>query len=66
MTSFQVGDVVQLKSGGPLMTIHDIGDYSPGPNPGVRCVWFDGPKPLEEVFDVRVLEEYRTDPGAFD
>jgi uncharacterized protein YodC (DUF2158 family) len=35
--SFKVGDVVQLKSGGPKMTIS-----SPGTNPGWwYCIWFD-------------------------
>ena len=52
MASFKVGDVVQLKSGGPPMTIHAISDYSQsrGLNPGIACVWFDGSKKLEDVF----------------
>ncbi|MBB5722179.1 uncharacterized protein YodC (DUF2158 family) [Loktanella ponticola] len=34
--NFQVGDIVQLRSGGPNMTIESCeGD-------DVRCVWFDG------------------------
>lgn len=31
---FKVGDVVELKSGGPDMTVEDITDD------GVACVWF--------------------------
>lgn len=33
--SFNVGDVVQLKSGGPLMTVTEVEDTT------VWCVWFD-------------------------
>ena len=55
-----VGLVVQLKSGGPAMTVAAIRDYGPvGPNPGVACVWFDGRKKVEEVFDPRTLEPYK-------
>jgi uncharacterized protein YodC (DUF2158 family) len=57
MNQFQIGDVVVLKSGGPLMTVHGIGDYSPtGPNPGLLCVWFDDKKKVEEVFDPRAVQ----------
>ncbi len=60
MNPFEIGEVVQLKSGGPLMTIHSIGDYSPtGPNPGLLCVWFDDKKKVEDVFDPRAVERYR-------
>jgi len=59
MKEFEIGEVVQLKSGGPLMTVQSMGDYSPtGPNPGVLCVWFDQLKKVEDVFDPRVLERY--------
>lgn len=57
MNQLEIGDVVQLKSGGPLMTVHSIGDYSPtGPNPGMLCVWFVERKRVEDVFDPRALE----------
>jgi len=57
MKEFEIGEVVQLKSGGPLMTVQSMGDWSPtGPNPGVLCVWFDQLKKVEDVFDPRVLE----------
>lgn len=32
--ALKAGDVVQLKCGGPLMTVEDVGEDS------VRCVWF--------------------------
>lgn len=36
---FVIGDVVQLKSGGPVMTVTSVGDnYG---TPAVWCVWFD-------------------------
>jgi uncharacterized protein YodC (DUF2158 family) len=33
-------DVVQLKSGGPMMTVQDVGDYGVQ-GTGALCVWFD-------------------------
>lgn len=32
------GDVVQLKSGGPLMTV--LVDAGDGPEASVRCIWY--------------------------
>lgn len=57
----QIGEVVQLKSGGPLMTIHGIGDYTMGAgfNPGILCVWFDANKKVEDVFHPDALDRYR-------
>jgi len=62
MTEFQIGDVVNLKSGGPSMTISNIGNYSGGfsmgPENGALCIWFEKEKKLESVFDIRVLMKY--------
>jgi uncharacterized protein YodC (DUF2158 family) len=38
MNTFKVGDVVQLKSGGPSMTISKYYEY----NNRYSCVWFKG------------------------
>lgn len=58
MSSFQKGDVVQLKSGGPKMTVSELGDYGPmGPEEGAKCVWFEKEKRNEHVFDVAVLQK---------
>lgn len=37
MVSLMVGDIVKLKSGGPLMTVIEAGDGQ-----WVTCIWFDG------------------------
>lgn len=58
--NFKKGDVVQLRSGGPLMTVHNIGEYPmAGVNMGALCIWFDGAKRVEAVFELESLERYR-------
>lgn len=59
MQSFVKGDVVKLKSGGPKMTVSMTGDFSftTGIENGVQCVWFEGDKAHDKVFDVAVLEK---------
>ena len=39
--AFNVGDLVQLKSGGPVMTVQSI---DPRGNEGLWCQWFSGKK----------------------
>jgi len=56
MADFQLGDVVHLKSGGPLMTITDIGDYGDG-HTSARCTWFDKHKSEEKVFPLHSLKK---------
>jgi uncharacterized protein YodC (DUF2158 family) len=56
---FKVGDVVRLKSGGPRMTIEELGDYSTMGVAGhdqAKCVWFEGTKHLRGVFEFASLE----------
>lgn len=58
-SAFNKGDVVQLKSGGPKMTVQDTGDFSgygAGPKEGVRCVWFEKTDAKERDFDEAVLK----------
>lgn len=59
MSDFNKGDQVKLKSGGPVMTVQNIGDYGPlGPEEGVSCTWFDAKHVRNEhVFDAAVLEK---------
>jgi uncharacterized protein YodC (DUF2158 family) len=57
MSKFQKGDIVKLKSGGPIMTVQNIGNYTTIED-GVLCVWFSEKKELkEEVFDASVLQK---------
>ena len=58
-TAHKIGDVVILKSGGPPMTVNNIGDYSSrGLNPGVLCVWFESSKRIEDIFHPDTIERY--------
>jgi uncharacterized protein YodC (DUF2158 family) len=58
MSQFQVGDVVQLKSGGPVMTVENP-SFQGGGGPVVRCEWFDA-KGVKQVGTFRedMLERY--------
>jgi uncharacterized protein YodC (DUF2158 family) len=60
MERFQTGEVVQLKGGGPCMTITALGAYSGwamSVSDTVSCRWFEGEKQQETVFDVALLEK---------
>jgi len=53
------GNVVQLKSGGPVMTVVEVAkfrSYSDGEQ--AKCIWFDktGIKKFEDVFELVALE----------
>lgn len=51
------GDVVRLKSGGPEMTIEDIGEYSWGSErQQAMCKWFEGTKLHTDTFELASLE----------
>lgn len=54
MAEMQIGDVVQLKVGGPIMTVdRDMGDEQ------YLCVWFDDKQERKaHVFPVATLEKY--------
>jgi uncharacterized protein YodC (DUF2158 family) len=58
---FQIGYVVQLKGGGPVMTVESIDTYGGTDVRKALCVWFDGSKPTNSVFDLRTLK--RVDKG---
>ncbi len=40
-TTYKVGDLVQLKSGGPVMTVAEENSLGDGQ---LRCQWFSGKK----------------------
>lgn len=53
------GDVVVLKSGGPQMTVQNLGESKPGitgPMKWIHCIWFDGNTICEYNFDDCVLK----------
>ena len=53
------GDVVMLRSGGPKMTVVNVGEQKPGLMLGVdwvRCIWFKGNIINEYNFDACVLK----------
>ena len=54
---FKEGDTVQLKSGGPVMTIKDIGNYGMMGSGHVqaKCVWFEKTRKIEGVFELFTL-----------
>lgn len=54
--SFKAGDKVRLKSGGPAMTVEQVGNDSMTNDPMVWCVWFVGTKLEKETFAPATLE----------
>ena len=53
---FKVGDIVQLKSGGPAMTVTDVSiEYSAH---ALRCQWFSGKKLEQGTFDALAVERH--------
>lgn len=52
MAQIKVGDVVQLKSGGPKMTVESTKSNSAG----VLCTWFDGAEKKSSFFHPDALE----------
>jgi uncharacterized protein YodC (DUF2158 family) len=54
--AFQLGQTVQLKSGGPRMTVTEL---SSGPQGRtiVSCIWFDGQKQMHGNFSEEALKD---------
>ncbi|MBN9495864.1 MAG: DUF2158 domain-containing protein [Alphaproteobacteria bacterium] len=50
---FKLGDIVQLKSGGPAMTVAGI-----GPTGGYFCEWFKGASKDSAYFEEYTLKPY--------
>ncbi len=51
--NFAIGDTVQLKSGGPVMTVESFGDDN-----YVRCVWFEKTQVQRGGFPSATLAKY--------
>ncbi|SIQ75467.1 Uncharacterized conserved protein YodC, DUF2158 family [Rhizobium sp. RU35A] len=54
---FKAGDLVQLKSGGPTMTVEKFMQH----NESYRCTWFAGAKHNREDFAEEAIELYSDD-----
>ena len=50
---FKIGDVVRLKSGGPLMTISNTQQKEP--HYSSLCIWFDGQTVCSSDFNAPML-----------
>lgn len=53
MGNFLVGDAVQLKSGGPVMTVESVDEE------GLNCVWFvdETTLPLQRYFTLETVKK---------
>ena len=49
---YQIGDLVQLKSGGPTMTVTSVASS----RRDVGCKWFSGSKLAEGFFPIAALQ----------
>lgn len=59
MTEFKKGDVVQLKSGGPIMTVYDVSG-----NGHIGCEWFDKKdEHHDRTFAAESIEKYDPNDG---
>ena len=64
-TEIKAGDVVQLKSGGPPMTVESIGNYELMEGPQANCQWFDrNGEAKTALFRNRYLEKEGIGPIA--
>jgi uncharacterized protein YodC (DUF2158 family) len=61
MPEFKPGDAVQLISGGPRMTVTQVGEGDFG-TMTAWCVWFEGTKQAQGTFPVTALK-HSPDPG---
>lgn len=61
-TKFKQGDIVQLKSGGPKMTVSDPDSGLTGNIIRVDCQWFSGAKLNRGSFAEDVLEAVDLSP----
>ena len=59
MEEFAIGTLVQLKSGGPVMTVEKVCE-APDGDLRAWCQWFGkGDKPSSEKFRPEMLKEYK-------
>ncbi|WP_310393652.1 DUF2158 domain-containing protein [Hymenobacter sp.] len=58
-TTFQPGDVVQLKSGGALMTVYQV--YNSGAS--VKCYYSTAESPAKEANGIAAVALQKVDPA---
>jgi uncharacterized protein YodC (DUF2158 family) len=56
MSEIKAGDIVQLKSGGPKMTVSQVGTSMGGSALKAWCDWFEGTKQMEGNFPLTSLK----------
>ena len=62
-SEIRVGDVVQLKSGGPKMIVAGLGHYDSMEN-GAKCSWFDtNDQQITAIFAVETLKKVDAEPS---
>ncbi len=54
----KAGDVVQLKSGGPLMTVEQV-STNDSSIPNASCIWFNGPTKMTGDFPLPTIQQRR-------
>lgn len=65
MSEIKKGDVVVLKSGGPKMTVSELGSWDmKGIEEGAKCSWFEGSTRHQDIFDIAELKMYVSQPIA--
>jgi len=62
--TFQVGDVVRLKSGSPKMTVTQVGEDALTGSHSVWCAWFVSTKQETGTFPVGAVEPATTEMPA--
>jgi uncharacterized protein YodC (DUF2158 family) len=62
--TFNAGDIVKLKSGGPRMTVENLGRDSRSGASRVTCTWFEGGDVKSHVFPAEALERAGDDTGS--
>lgn len=58
MTTLMKGDVVQLKSGGPKMTVDNVSQSQ------AKCSWFNGAVRMSDVFELHSLRSLEDLPSG--
>jgi len=53
--TFKIGDLVELKSGGPKMTVSRLDDAGAG----IECVWFESSKHNTAIFLESTLKKFQ-------